>query len=162
MMTVGKAGSIGWKTIGLYLATTVMASILGILSIVSFKGLFEQGEFTPSSPATVSLGCNDPDTFLAEMDNGTVVCTADYFDETDKTFTIIDLNGNFMTKSSGPVWGISLSSSPSWLSRTFLHRSSVRTLLLLSSLPSSLALLSPRSTTTRKLPALPSWISSGN
>jgi Na+/H+-dicarboxylate symporter len=109
MMTVGKAGSIGWKTIGLYLATTVMASIIGIISIVSFKSLFEQGEFAESSPATVSLGCNEDGAFLAEMDNGTVVCTADYMSDDDVAFRIIDLSGNFMTKSSGPASGISLS-----------------------------------------------------
>ncbi len=109
MMTVGKAGSIGWKTIGLYLATTVMASILGILSIVSFKGLFEQGEFDDAKPATVSLGCNEEDSFLAEMDNGTVVCTTNYLSDNDIQFRIVDVSASFVTKSSGPASEISLS-----------------------------------------------------
>lgn len=109
MMTVGKAGSIGWKTIGLYLATTVMASILGILSIVSFKGLFQQGEFEDPLPATVSLGCNEEDSFLAEMNDGSVVCTSDYTSEDDIQFRIVDITASFVTKSSGPASGISLS-----------------------------------------------------
>jgi hypothetical protein len=88
MMTVGKAGSIGWKTVGLYLLTTVLASILGIISIVCFKGLFEQGDFEDTPPATVSLGCNAEDHFLTEMSNGTVVCTADYMNEEDKEFKV--------------------------------------------------------------------------
>lgn len=41
MMTVGKAGSIGWKTIAVYLLTTIIAAILGIISVVLFKPLFE-------------------------------------------------------------------------------------------------------------------------
>lgn len=109
MMTVGKAGSIGWKTIGLFLSTTVMAAIFGILSIVSFKPKFEQGDFDEPTPATVSLGCNEEDSFLAQMENGTVVCTADYGSEDDVTFRIMDLTANFVTKTSGPASTISLS-----------------------------------------------------
>ncbi len=109
MMTVGKAGSIGWKTILLFLATTVMASILGILSIVSFKSKFEQGDFADSIPATVSLGCNEVDTFLAEMDDGTVVCTSEYASEDNIAFRIMDLSGTFLTKTSGPSSSITLS-----------------------------------------------------
>lgn len=109
MMTVGKAGAIGLKTIGLYLLTTVMAAILGIISIVSFKGLFDEGDFEDSGPATVTLGCNNEDEFLAELDDGTVVCTADYGDDANKEFTIIDITKTFMTSSSGPKNSISLS-----------------------------------------------------
>lgn len=109
MMTVGKAGSIGIKTVALYLGTTVMASILGIISIVSFKSLFEEGEFEDAVPAQVSLGCNVDGAFLAEMDDGTVVCTADYASDEDKAFKIIDLTSSFSMKSSGPASGISLS-----------------------------------------------------
>jgi hypothetical protein len=89
--------------------TTILASILRIISIVCFKGLFEQGDFEENPPATVSLGCNEEDHFLTEMSNGTVVCMADYLKEEDKEFKIIDITGTFMTESSGPASGISLS-----------------------------------------------------
>ena len=107
MMTVGKAGSIGWKTIGLYLLTTVIASILGIFSILMFKSLFKEGEFDDPSPATVKLGCNVADTFLTELDNGSVVCAADDGDSSE--FLIDDISGTFVKKSGGVKDDISLS-----------------------------------------------------
>lgn len=109
MLTVGKAGAIGAKTVGLYLLTTVMASIIGIISIVSFKGLFDEGDFAENPPATITLGCNNEDHFLAEMEDGSVICTADFGDDENKEFTIIDVTKTFMTKSSGPSSSISLS-----------------------------------------------------
>ena len=45
MMGLGRASSIGWLTIGLYLLTTIAAAILGCISIAIFKGLFEQKIF---------------------------------------------------------------------------------------------------------------------
>ena len=55
MMKVGKASSIGWKTLGLYLTTTVFAAILGILTTVSVKGLYEVGAFETAGPAMITL-----------------------------------------------------------------------------------------------------------
>jgi len=109
MMTVGKAGSIGSRTIGFFLLTTVMAAIFGILSIVAFKSKFEQRDFEEPPPATVSLGCNSEDSYLAEMDNGTVICTSHYASEEDIAFTIVDITGRFVTKTSGPSSTITLS-----------------------------------------------------
>jgi len=108
MMTVGKAGSIGWKTIGLYFLTTIIASILGIISIVAFKPLFAQGDFPAPPTPTVSLGCNAAGTFLAEFEDGSVSCTAD-LDNADNTFYIEDLTGTFVQTSSGAADDISLS-----------------------------------------------------
>jgi len=107
MMEIGRAGSIGWKTIGLYFLTTVIASILGIISIVSFKGLFEAGDFADPSPATVKLGCNDSDMFLTEMEDGSVMCSADM--EESSTFLIEDIEGTFVKSSGGVRSDISLS-----------------------------------------------------
>jgi len=106
-MDIGRAGSIGWKTIGLYLMTTIIASILGILSIVSFKGAFEAGTFEDPPPATVKLGCNAADTFLTEMDDGTVMCSADMEDNSE--FLIEDITGTFVKSSGGVRSDISLS-----------------------------------------------------
>jgi Na+/H+-dicarboxylate symporter len=109
MMTVGKAGSIGWKTIVLYLVTTVIASIVGIISIVSFKGLFQEGIFPELEDPTVSLGCNEPGYFLSEGANGSVSCTADFDSAEDKEFYITDISGTFVKKTGGAKDDISLS-----------------------------------------------------
>jgi Na+/H+-dicarboxylate symporter len=109
MMQIGKAGSIGWKTVGLYLLTTVAASIVGIISIVSFKSLFAEGDFEDSPPPTVSLGCNEEGSFLAEVGNGTVMCTADYASDEDTMFNIVDITGSFSRTSGGAKNDISLS-----------------------------------------------------
>jgi Na+/H+-dicarboxylate symporter len=110
MMTIGKAGSVGWKTIVSYLVTTVIASILGIISIVSFKSLFQEGIFPELEDPTVSLGCNEPGFFLAEGANGSVSCnTADIDSTKDKEFYITDISGTFVKKTGGAKNDISLS-----------------------------------------------------
>lgn len=107
MMEIGRAGSIGWKTIGLYLLTTIIASVLGIVSILSFKNLFEAGTFTDPAPATVKLGCNAVDQYLTEMIDGSVMCAAD--SEQSSDFYIEDISGTFVKTSGGVRSDISLS-----------------------------------------------------
>ena len=99
MMNVGKAGSIGWKTIGLYLVTTVMASIAGLLSIVCFQGFFKEGSFDESAPATITLGCSSVEgAVLTELDDGTVVCTSNHQDDASTRFEVTDVNNKEFTK----------------------------------------------------------------
>jgi Na+/H+-dicarboxylate symporter len=107
MMEIGRAGSIGWKTIGLYLATTVIASVFGILSIVSFKGLIKAESFEDPLPPTVRLGCNAADMFLTEMDDGSVVCSADM--DASSEFFIEDLTSTFVKSTEKLRSDISLS-----------------------------------------------------
>jgi Na+/H+-dicarboxylate symporter len=109
MMTVGKAGSVGWKTIGLYLLTTIIAAILGIISSVSFKGLFEEDAFADARPPTIQLGCNEDGSFLSEMSDGSLMCTADYGEEGNTEFTIVDITSSFMKNGGGAKNDISLS-----------------------------------------------------
>jgi Na+/H+-dicarboxylate symporter len=109
MMKVGKASAIGWKTIGLYLLTTVFAAILGILTTVSLKGLYETGEFETSGPAMISLECNEEGSFIAEGENGALTCSSSYTDEADIKFVIDDITGAFSRKTSGAKNDISLS-----------------------------------------------------
>lgn len=109
MMTVGKAGSIGWKTVGLYLATTVFASILGIITTLMVKGLYNEDTFDDSGPALVKLGCNEDGSFLTEAADGSVSCVANPDSEADSEFVIKDISSTFMKKSSGPASSISLS-----------------------------------------------------
>lgn len=107
MMNVGRAGSIGWKTIVLYLLTTVIASILGIISIVSFKGLFEEGEFEEAVPASVKLGCNQDGEFLTENASGAISCAADSGESSE--FFITDVSMSFVRASGSVRDDISLS-----------------------------------------------------
>lgn len=59
MMTVGRASSVGWKTVVLYLMTTVIASIIAVIAIVIFKGLFTKGAVAEAKVVLVTLGCVD-------------------------------------------------------------------------------------------------------
>jgi Na+/H+-dicarboxylate symporter len=109
MMKVGKASSIGWKTIGLYLLTTIFASILGIITTVSLKGLYAEGVFETRGPALISLACNEEGSFLAEGDNGSLSCSSNYTDMDNIKFAIDDITGAFSRKTSGAKDDISLS-----------------------------------------------------
>jgi solute carrier family 1 (neutral amino acid transporter) protein 5 len=109
MMSVGKAGSVGWKALLLYLISTIFASSIGVITILIFKGLFKVGDNTDGGPAMVSLGCNAEGSFLAEMMNGTLMCTSEYMAEEDIEFTIVDITKTFMTASGGAANDISLS-----------------------------------------------------
>jgi Na+/H+-dicarboxylate symporter len=109
MMKVGKASSIGWKTIGLYLLTTIFASIMGIITTVSLKGLYEEGEFDVRGPAMVTLGCNEEGSFLSEGDNGALTCSSNYTDDMNIKFAINDLTSSFTRTTAGAKDDISLS-----------------------------------------------------
>ena len=110
MCTVGKAGSIGWKTIATYLCTTLCAATLGIISVAIFRPLFSSDEFVDSGPAEITLGCNAEDSFLAEFPDGSVSCTSDLEGTgADSTFFINDISNVFMKRSSGAASDISLS-----------------------------------------------------
>jgi Na+/H+-dicarboxylate symporter len=108
MMGMGRASTIGYKVVGLYLLTTLIASTIGVISIVSFKGLFEQGFFEESDPPQITLGCNAENTFLTEMSDGSLMCSASGSEE-DINFFFNDLTSTLVKKSSGPKNDISLS-----------------------------------------------------
>jgi Na+/H+-dicarboxylate symporter len=109
MMKVGKASSIGWKTIGLYLLTTICAAILGIITTLSLKGLYETGSFEVRGPAMISLACNEDGSFMSEGDNGALTCSSNYTDDSTIKFVIDDITGAFSRKTSGAKDDISLS-----------------------------------------------------
>jgi Na+/H+-dicarboxylate symporter len=108
MMAIGRAGSIGWKTIALYIMTTLMASVFGIISILAFKPLFRTDAFEEAGPPTVMLGCSAEGSFITEMTNGGLSCNMDPTVE-NATFIIDDLTGSFVRTSGGISDGISLS-----------------------------------------------------
>jgi Na+/H+-dicarboxylate symporter len=108
MMAMGRASTIGYKVIGTYLFTTLIASIIGVISIVSFKGLFELGSFEDGPDPQVSLGCNAEGSFLTQMDDGSLMCS-DSGSAADISFYFNDLTNSLVKKSSGPRSDISLS-----------------------------------------------------
>ena len=105
MMSVGRACAVGARTIILYLFTTVVASIVGIIAIVVFKGLFLTKDVPGSSQARVQLGCaEEGGSYLShDANDGSVACTANLTDDMRSYFTITDIDGTFVHKSSGPA-----------------------------------------------------------
>eukprot|EP00934_Nitzschia_sp_Nitz4_P003034 Nitzschia sp. Nitz4//scaffold153_size53422//1754//3313//NITZ4_006756-RA/size53422-processed-gene-0.10-mRNA-1//1//CDS//3329537247//3024//frame0 len=75
MMLIGRASSVGVKTIVLYTITTLIASTVGLIAILCFKGLFEQGHFDDDSTPLIQLGCTTEGSLLMESAvDGSLMC----------------------------------------------------------------------------------------
>jgi len=99
MMMIGKASSIGWTVIGLYLTTTVAAAFFGSVSTLMFMSLYKTEDMNDvDSSSYVQLECTDAGSFLGEDESGTVSCSAN---NTDSNFIIYDVNNYFTTNSKG-------------------------------------------------------------
>lgn len=109
MMSLGRASSVGWKTLALYTLTTLIASVIGLIVIVIFNGKFEANPIDASSPAYVKLGCKADGEYLSELSDGTVQCLAENATDTDTLFIIDDISGTFQRVSQGARDDISLS-----------------------------------------------------
>ena len=99
MMDMGKASAIGYKTIGWYTLTTAIASIIGLISVLIFKPLFEEGSFEKSTTTMVSMGCNEVGFYMTELEDGTIACVEGSGADIDFTFS--DLTNTLMKKASG-------------------------------------------------------------
>jgi Na+/H+-dicarboxylate symporter len=109
MMGVGKASSIGWTVIALYLATTVMAAIFGCFSSLMFMNLYTTESFEESPPPYIQLGCSMDGFYVAENDDGSITCSSEYAsDDPNVNFIIEDVSKTFVT-SSGSTTELSLS-----------------------------------------------------
>jgi len=109
MMVVGAAGGVGAKSIGLYLATTLMASIFGVIFASTFSRWFKPGEHTlggddSNMNSFITLGCsggsnstgNDEGSFLTQSIDGTVSCTTASQSDTDGIlWNLNDVNNTF-------------------------------------------------------------------
>jgi len=119
MLSLGKAGKIVGLTIGLYVTTTVCASLFGVLSSIIFSRYYnlENGNGEDEFPADIRIGCtideNDNiESYLTEQVDGTISCMAsDDGDMRNNTvFRLEDINGYFETNSnSGEPAKLSLS-----------------------------------------------------
>lgn len=108
MMSLGRTSSIASVTILLYLLTTVIASIVGLISILCFQSLFQEETFPEPEPAYITLGCNTEGFFLTEGDDGSITC-ATGADEANTEFVIDDISKTFVKSTSGARDDISLS-----------------------------------------------------
>jgi Na+/H+-dicarboxylate symporter len=109
MMAVGRASSIGWRTIGFYLLTTLCSSIIGLISIVCFKRVFKEGKFDVDPTGKVQLGCDEDGSYLSHDTDGAITCEANLTEGMSNTFYIEDIDGTFEKASSGPRNDVSLS-----------------------------------------------------
>ena len=94
MMLVGRASSVGVLAIVLYTATTMIASIIGLISILCFGGLFEQEKFEETGPSYIALGCQAEGNYLTEMGDGSLMCSAGTSTNSSSQFEIIDVTGS--------------------------------------------------------------------
>jgi Na+/H+-dicarboxylate symporter len=111
MMMMGRASSVGIKTIVLYISTTLIASIIGLISILSFQSFFIEGDFERQTEAFVSLGCTTEGSLLTEdPSNGSLSCVADANETSPYTmFEITDLSGIFARSDGSSYAEISMS-----------------------------------------------------
>lgn len=110
MMAVGRAGAVGSKTVGLYLFTTLLASVIGMITIMVFKGLFKVKDVESGGDFRVQLGCDSEGGYLAhDSVDGSVFCSANLTDNQSSYFHIEDIDGTFITASSGPQDDLSFS-----------------------------------------------------
>jgi len=108
-MSIGRTSSVAGMTILFYLMTTVIASILGVISILCFQGLFDAGDFPEPGPSYITLGCNAEGYYMTEGDGGTITCTNEAANAASQMFVIDDVNSTFVKKSGGVTDDISLS-----------------------------------------------------
>jgi Na+/H+-dicarboxylate symporter len=94
MMLVGRASSVGVLTIVLYTATTVMAATIGAISILCFGSLFEEKSFEEAGPSYIALGCQTEGSFLTEMGDGSLMCSAATSGNSSSQFEIVDVTGS--------------------------------------------------------------------
>lgn len=101
MLNLGESGVIVGTTLGLYLLTTVCASLIGVLMSVIFSQFYYVEDMAePQIYPDVRLGCSvnnvtqEITSFLTETDDGSISCVAGSAD-TSTTFRVDDVNGYF-------------------------------------------------------------------
>eukprot|EP00934_Nitzschia_sp_Nitz4_P005611 Nitzschia sp. Nitz4//scaffold539_size5834//4887//5832//NITZ4_009202-RA/size5834-augustus-gene-0.15-mRNA-1//1//CDS//3329554141//5601//frame0 len=100
MMMIGRASSVGVKTIVLYTFTTLIASTIGLISIICFKGMFDQGEFSEDSTPLIQLGCTAEGSLLMESTiDGSIACVDAANASSPYThFEVIDISAGLSTE----------------------------------------------------------------
>ncbi len=111
MMMLGRASSVGVTTIILYTFTTLVASTIGLISILCFKGLFEKGEFEDDVTPYIALGCTEEGSLLTEnADDGSLMCMPDAnLTSPFSQFEIIDVTAGLVHSNGGGLAELTLS-----------------------------------------------------
>ncbi len=111
MMMMGRASSVGVTTIALYTFTTLVASTIGLISILSFQGLFNQGDFDEETTAYISLGCTEVGSLLTEnADDGSLMCVPNAnLTSPFSQFEIIDVTAGLVRANGGGLADLTLS-----------------------------------------------------
>eukprot|EP00587_Corethron_hystrix_P003821 CAMPEP_0113321272 /NCGR_PEP_ID=MMETSP0010_2-20120614/14808_1 /TAXON_ID=216773 ORGANISM="Corethron hystrix, Strain 308" /NCGR_SAMPLE_ID=MMETSP0010_2 /ASSEMBLY_ACC=CAM_ASM_000155 /LENGTH=512 /DNA_ID=CAMNT_0000179343 /DNA_START=39 /DNA_END=1577 /DNA_ORIENTATION=- /assembly_acc=CAM_ASM_000155 len=108
MMSMGKASSVGWKTILVYFVTTLFATICGVISTLIFANFYSTRDFAAAEPPMIQLGCSDPDTYLMEFADGSISCANESNIDGGDQFLLVD-QSNYYVKNSSEKPNISLS-----------------------------------------------------
>ncbi len=111
MMIMGRASSVGVMTIVLYTFTTLVASTIGLVSILSFQGLFKQGDFDEETTAYIALGCTKVGSLLTEnAADGSLMCIPDAnLTSPFSQFEIVDVSAGLMRSSGGNLADLTMS-----------------------------------------------------
>lgn len=117
MMNLGESGAIVGTTLGLYILTTVCASLIGVFMSVIFSNYYS---VAPDEETTkysdVRLGCSVDSvtqqitSYLTEADDGNLSCVAVSANETT-TFRVDDVNGYFPDPNKSNLEQLTLSES---------------------------------------------------
>jgi hypothetical protein len=110
-LVVGGAGSVVCTTIGLFVFTSICAALIGCLVSILFSPLYvlNDGEGKIIDPE-VRIGCSldaygDPQSFLTQQADGSVVCVDNGGSGNDTVFVMDDINEYFQKSAaaSGPA-----------------------------------------------------------
>eukprot|EP00548_Thalassiothrix_antarctica_P001578 CAMPEP_0194132498 /NCGR_PEP_ID=MMETSP0152-20130528/2953_1 /TAXON_ID=1049557 /ORGANISM="Thalassiothrix antarctica, Strain L6-D1" /LENGTH=537 /DNA_ID=CAMNT_0038827567 /DNA_START=45 /DNA_END=1658 /DNA_ORIENTATION=- len=103
MIKLGRTGSVAGLTVLMYFITTLIASVVGLLSILCFQGLFQAGNFEEDAvPQLVQFGCSDNGYYLTENSNdGTLTCMNTTTDDENTQFIFKDVSDSFAKQSTG-------------------------------------------------------------
>jgi len=110
-LVVGGAGSVVCTTIGLFVFTSICAALIGCLVSILFSPLYvlNDGEGKIIDP-DVRIGCSldaygDPQSFLTQQADGSVVCVDNGGSGNDTVFVMDDINEYFQKSAaaSGPA-----------------------------------------------------------
>jgi hypothetical protein len=75
MLKLGKAGKVVGYIIGLYMLTTVMAALIGIASVLMFKGLFIKSQLPETGPSFFNFECGSgKSAYVTELESGQLAC----------------------------------------------------------------------------------------
>lgn len=94
----------------LYLGTTLLAGMWGAIFSSLFSRWFKtEPTAGDSGPTFITLGCSEPNSFLAQGAEGNVTCTSDWLNEEEILWAFNDVNGSFVMVDGALVDEVSLS-----------------------------------------------------